>query len=540
MAQPNVNSPMFEERRIREKEGLYFQFLLLCLVSVMQGADVGLISTVVRALEVDVGVTLQRAGKLIMAQALTSCLASIYWARLTDTPGVARMQLMGYAACGWACLTLCESTVTQFWQLFALQLLKGFFHSSLNPISQSIITQLAPSECRGRWFGCFSAGFLTGQGVVMSIVTRVSTEEIFGFPGWRVAFAVASALSASAGALLLVFGKEPASADRSATPRSLPNIRDEVRLVLNYLKIDTFRTIVLQGLAAQIPWGCLSFLPLLLQYNGIPNAHVAAIVGFGVLGAILGHILGGVIGDHMVRLFGRVGRPMTAQTCVCLSIPMMYLFLQPLGAQGQVPSWHFCSGAYFVFGLVSSWVAVSLVRPVLSDIVQEKDTARIIALDQTLEGMSGALFGAPMVGFLAERMFGYKASAIHVDMMPTAMRVHNCGALEHAMLMMTVLPWFFQFIIQFRIYFSYDKDVEMAQLDETARFGPCAEKYLQSSAASASSSKASAAAVTATKTSKRKAGASAEALCRLSTTGSPAESVATQTEPFREHLDELC
>lgn len=525
---------------MKEKEGLYFQFLLLCLVSVMQGADVGLISTVVRALEVDVGVTLQRAGKLIMAQALTSCLASIYWARLTDTPGVARMQLMGYAALGWAVISLTECTVTQYWQLFALQLCKGFFHSSLNPISQSIITQLAPSECRGRWFGCFSAGFLTGQGVVMSIVTRVSTEQIFGFPGWRVAFAVTAACSASAGALLLTFGKEPPPADRSAAPRALPTLRDEVRFFLNYMRIETFQTVVMQGLAAQIPWGCLSFLPLLLQYNGIPNAHVAAIVGFGVLGAILGHILGGVIGDTMVRKFGRVGRPMTAQTCVCLSIPMMYLFLQPL-AQGHISSWHFAMGAYFIFGLVSSWVAVSLVRPVLSDIVQERDTARIIALDQTLEGMSGALFGAPMVGLLAERLFGYQASAIHVDRMPDNMRVHNCTALEHAMLVMTVIPWIVQLVIQFRFYFTYEKDCALAHLDEAERFGPSAEKLASIDAGARSTCTYAA---TKTSNSKKKASttlSTADTSRVVSMIGSPAESVATQTEPpVTEHLDDLC
>lgn len=481
-----ASSPNFEERKLREYEGLWYQFLLLCLVSVMQGADAGLISTVVRALEIDLQVSLQAAGKLIMAQALTSCLASMYWARLTDTAGVARMQLLGYAAIGWACMSLCQSSATSFWQLFALQFAKGFFHSGLNPISQSVISQLAPSDCRGRWFGGFSAAFLTGQGIVMSVVTRVSTERYLGMEGWRVAFACAACLSATSGALLLFCGQEPPPADRAAAAAGAqaarPSVREELRLLIGYMRIDTFQTVIAQGLAAQIPWGCLSFLPLLLQYNGIPNSHVACIVSFGVLGSLLGHILGGMIGDTMVKAVGYNGRPIAGQCSVFLSIPMIYLFLHPLSAQDGVPSWHYCSAVYFFFGLCSSWVGVSLVRPVLSDVVQEKHTARIIALDQTLEGMSGALLGAPMVGLLAERVFGYQASMVHVDQMQWNLRVHNCAALERAMLVMTVIPWMIQLVIQTRFYYTYAKDVALAGMDETQRLAFFAKEQQETNA----------------------------------------------------------
>merc|ERR1712204_67882 len=78
--------------------------------------------------------------------------------------------------------------------------------------------------------------------------------------------------------------------------------------------------------------------------------------------------------------------------------------------------------------LVGGWVTPGVKLPILSEIVAPAERATTMALLASLEGSLGGLIGPPLVAFLAEHTFGYRAVE---DILAQGMeeRQHNRRAL---------------------------------------------------------------------------------------------------------------
>lgn len=74
-----------------------------------------------------------------------------------------------------------------------------------------------------------------------------------------------------------------------------------------------------------------------------------------------------------------------------------------------------------------------------------------------LEGSSAAILGAPLVGFLAENVFGYVRTTFLVADMPESLRVGNANALAYALVFLTAVPWTLSFFIYGLLHFTYGK-----------------------------------------------------------------------------------
>merc|ERR1719313_1227800 len=79
----------------------------------------------------------------------------------------------------------------------------------------------------------------------------------------------------------------------------------------------------------------------------------------------------------------------------------------------------------FTHGILGTWVMAGVKRPILSEIVRPGDWASLLALDTAFEGASGAMFGAPLVGLLAQNAFGYIPTSGHLSAMPAGLRTAN-------------------------------------------------------------------------------------------------------------------
>lgn len=75
-----------------------------------------------------------------------------------------------------------------------------------------------------------------------------------------------------------------------------------------------------------------------------------------------------------------------------------------------------------------------------------------------IEGASGALFGAPLVGYLAETKFGYEKTDLHMIDIPEELRRNNVKALGHALLCLTAIPWTFSFFAYGFVHLTYGPD----------------------------------------------------------------------------------
>jgi MFS family permease len=103
----------------------------------------------------------------------------------------------------------------------------------------------------------------------------------------------------------------------------------------------------------------------------------------------------------------------------------------------------YLSASFFGMGLVSSWCGSGVNRPILSEVVPPSQRASIMAWSIGLEGCSGALFGAPIVGLLGERVFGYGQNSGDDGNQAN----DDANALAKAMLYMVTIPWLFCFTV---------------------------------------------------------------------------------------------
>ena len=111
----------------------------------------------------------------------------------------------------------------------------------------------------------------------------------------------------------------------------------------------------------------------------------------------------------------------------------------------------------FAQGLLGSWGSPACNRPILSEIVHPAARGSIFAVLIALEGAAGA-FGAPIVGYLAEKTFGYVRTEAPINLMPQEIREENLKAIGGAATVVMVVPWSTCFLIYGIIYFTYPTD----------------------------------------------------------------------------------
>ena len=184
----------------------------------------------------------------------------------------------------------------------------------------------------------------------------------------------------------------------------------------------TFLLIVSQGIFGSVPWNALSFSTMWLQYVGFSDATASLVTGMAILGVCLGNILGGYLGDAAAARLPDTGRVRVAQTSVALGT-----LLQPVGAYGLPwdPNWAPAYGfVFFLQGLV-----LVVLRGDESPHLLGARAARLARLAVlwavAVEGASASIFGAPVVGLLAEKVFGYTPRRGEVGALGEAVKARN-------------------------------------------------------------------------------------------------------------------
>ena len=103
--------------------------------------------------------------------------------------------------------------------------------------------------------------------------------------------------------------------------------------------------------------------------------------------------------------------------------------------------------------------------PIFAEIVPEKLWTSIYALDQSFESIL-ASFAPPLVGILAEHVFGYVSSAPHAnDNASTVADTRNAKALGKASYVAFGIPYTCCCLMYSVLYWTYPKDRDKAQLE---------------------------------------------------------------------------
>jgi len=428
----------------------------LYAVCLIEGADIQLLPATFRALEVSLGLTPSHLAALSLCQALMQALSAPCWGSLADH-GWSRKWLLTCGALSWGTLTLLLAIISSFPAMIFLRGFNGIALGMLVPVTQSVIVDITTKEERGLYFGGVQFAMCIGAIFASVFATSISQETIRGMDGWRVAFAVVGFASLALACILAAAMTEPGTGCRRPSTEPL-TIGSEVRKFRGFCRIDTFKLIVLQGVFGSVPWSALAFLIMYFQYVGLPDWYAAMLFTVLVLATGVGGLLGGFIGDRMCQLSANHGRPLTAQISVASGIPLVAVLLAWIPPRPESAS-QFAT-VMFLLGLFASWCGTGVKRPILAEVVGVHGGASsILALDTAIEGASAAVLGAPLVGLLADVVFGYEPSRSHIAGMDPVQRETNTIALAHSMLLCSVFPWLMCFVFFSLLHFTYGPDV---------------------------------------------------------------------------------
>lgn len=501
--------PPRERKRVSKTSGI----VLLNAAAALDGCDDQLLPASFRALETELKFHPSLLGYVTLAQTMALSLSCPLWGYLADK--YPRRRVMAVGIISWGAATILLAFASQIVHVIVLRAVNGLFLGSIGPISQSILADVVPDVSRGLQFGliqmCASAGRVAG-GVV---TTSVSSLHFAGFYGWRWTFLAVGCLSIVLGVLVALLpvsfarpnsnhhhhqhaleagtgeavgpsdpptprldavGGPPSRRHAGSNTPSYTSLDDmgpsrtagqsPLAFLKEVVKQSMLRPSVLlllaEGVVGIIPWSALSFLTMFFQYCGLSDTRAGIAAGSLLFGAMISGPVGGWVGDKVHRWSPNHGRPFMGQFSMLARVPLLLLGFY------YVPQVAASFGWFVGIGLgigLCSIAGVVVNRPLLSEVVRPDHRATTFAIVVALEGASGAFFGAPGVGFLVERVFGYIKTDVPVSQLPEVVRQRNAAALGKALLTCTAVPWVISFVLYGLIHLTYGPDRDKVQRD---------------------------------------------------------------------------
>ncbi|XP_066350778.1 uncharacterized protein [Miscanthus floridulus] len=432
--------------------------VLVNLSSVLEKADEVLLPAVYKEVGAALGASPTALGSLTLCRALVQ--AACYPLAAYASARHDRARVVAVGAFLWAAATFLVAVSGSFVQMAISRGLNGIGLALVLPAISSLVADYTDDHTRGAAFGwlqmtCNLGSILGGSfGVLLAPIT------FLGVAGWRVAFHAVAVISVALGVLMWLFAADPAS-PAAKSSKTAASATEEAKELLQHarrvLGVTTFQIIVAQGIAGSIPWSALNFSAMWLELAGFTNWETSVITGLYLFATALGALFGGLIGDPVARRFPNTGRIALAQISSASALPLAAILLLALPNDPSTGVAH--AVTFFVMGFAISWNASSTNNPIFAEIVPEKARTTVYALDKCFEAVF-ASFASPIVGVLAERVFGYKpvSSDTSVDT-----DRENAAALAKAVYTEIAVPMAICCLTYTFLYRTYPRDRERAR-----------------------------------------------------------------------------
>ncbi|CAL8464814.1 g4349 [Coccomyxa elongata] len=440
--------------------------ILINLSAIMERTDEQLLPAVYRFVGASFQASPSQLGYLTLSRAVVQALVSPIGGFLGHYYN--RIWVITFGCLLWGIMTGAFASCHTVSQGYIFWGINGIGLSMVIPSGQSMVADYYPEERRGAAFGAL---YLTGAiGAMLGALyaTNIGAFHPLGIEGWRFAFLSVGLLSASIGILTFLFGHDPRFEDDSAIARvdDDPNaeqpsfwaLLEELGIVC---MIPTFLIIVFQGIVGSAPWNAIVFLTLYLQLLGMGDGASSALMALFLGGSALGGLVGGFLGDKAARMSPYHGRIVVCQLSVFAGVPFSYILFKCLPMDGTSPlNVAIYAVLLFLMGLCIAAAAPACNNPVFAEIVPPELRNMIYAFDRSFEGAIAAC-GAPLVGILAERVFGFKGAA-EIDPADVDQNLGKARALGNALLCCMAIPWALCVIIYSGLHYTYPRDKRRA------------------------------------------------------------------------------
>jgi len=421
----------------------YWSLFVLIAVNVLNFYDRHVAGAVVEPIRREFSLTDAQIGWINFAFTFLYGLVGLPLGRLADT--TSRKKLLAAGVVVWAALTASVKWVSSYSLLLMARLGVGVGEATCAPTATSWIGDLFPAERRSKPLALFMLGVPVGGALSFFFSGTIALHF-----GWRMAMVLAAAPALLLVPMLLAL-KEPArgaAEQRAAAPagsihgkpgfrlptpaRHSPDSRPQSGSIWQVLRIPTFWWIVLSGALVNFNLYVIgTFLPAF--FGRVHRMNVAQ-AGFktGIvyaIGGVMGGLVAGVWGDHIVRRSPR-GRMLIAAIAALLAAPLSYFGIhQPYGALSMA-----LPLLTIAYGLLNMYYG--LVYAAIQDIVAPALRGTSMAIYFLAMYWAGASWGTVVVGELSDR-FARHAAALAGS--STVSETFKAIGLQQAMLTIPVL-----------------------------------------------------------------------------------------------------
>ncbi|TVU09339.1 hypothetical protein EJB05_42808, partial [Eragrostis curvula] len=453
-----------EQQRERERRRT---LLLVSLASIVERADEALLPAVYREVGAALHATPTGLGALTLCRSVVQ--AACYPLAAYAAARHNRAHVIAVGAFLWAAATFLVGISDTFLQVAISRGLNGIGLGLVVPSILSLVADCTDDATRGSAFGWLQLSSSLGHVSGGFVGLLLAQTTVLGIAGWRVAFHLVAAISVLVGTLNWFVAVDPHFRPHDDEPPvavGKPQQRVAARQVVAEMVreakfvvwIPTFQIFVAQGVSGSFPWSALSFAPMWLELVGFSHDATAVLMAIFWFARSLGGLVGGKLGDHLAARYPNSGRIVLSQISSGSAVPLAAVLLRGLP---DSPTAGVAYGVVlFVMGVFISWNGPATNFPILAEIVPERSRTSVYALNKSLEAVLSS-FAPPMVGILAQRVYGYKpddkGKSVQQDL-------QNAESLAKALYMAIAIPFVICASIYSFLYCSYPRDRERARM----------------------------------------------------------------------------
>ena len=393
--------PVKKRRSIRTLIALGFGYL----VDQGESQAMGVLLPIIQALW---GFNNTQFGLMETLRNITQTVSAPFWGYAADR--FSRKKVLIFGTGVWGIWTVLVGLVPDFGSMLIVRAISGLGLGALMPATFSLLGDHYAQEKRGRALGFI--GFVGLMGTVVGVLALgfVASPEL-----WRWGFIGLGLASIFTGVLMAWLVEDLPRGSAEPELKDLITAEKAERYTINWpdvftvLRIPTIWVAILQGAAGTMPWVVMSFffIKWMVEELGYSNAIAlndprgSAPLVFAIIaiGAAVGNMAGGFIGDAAEKRSQKYGRTIIGQISVVSGIPLMYYLL----SNGpQMTFWQMFGLAFFTAFMIS-WPGRGAKEPMMQAVVPPELRSSAYSVVNLIEGGLSAFAGL-IAGSLADRI----------------------------------------------------------------------------------------------------------------------------------------
>ncbi len=335
-----------------------------------------------------INLSVEHLGIIIAVKRIVALVFTPFWGIIADRYG--RKNVLVWITGFWGLWTGVIGFVASYEQMLVLSIIVGIGLAALVSPMNSLISDIFPTEDRGKVFGILNA--IAFIGTILSVLFFGFLAKNFEI-GWRIAFWSLGGLSFLSGLLILLFVREPHPGQtEEATIASAPDSENDYstdyafrfRDLPSLFKTPTMILILIEYIPVGFWLNAFAGFSVtwLADERGFTPSSATFMLAFFLVGMAISSGAGGLIGDRARKISKKYGRVAVAQaSLVMLSIVSFLLFSIQWTNKAVYPV------LIFAFGLFGQFRYTAAIAPMISDVVLPEIRSTGFSLIQTMWGV---------------------------------------------------------------------------------------------------------------------------------------------------------